>query len=199
MRRNRLLFLRCASDCRAAADLVDAVQAYAIRSRGLRVDPTSRTQAAPCLFDAAQETQVTFETVFEPILFRLKPMNTPTGFPWRVMTISCDFRLSKKARQSSLISDNGTSFIPDIANRASHETRPLIWPRSPKPRRSCRRSPRRLRLKSRSDTPPCRQPPSGAPWFRGSHLPALSEYPATARRDRRACPARSSRAPSPRP
>ena len=52
-------------------------------------DPTSRTQAAPCLFDAAQETRVTFETVFEPILFRLEADHTPAGFPWRVMTISC--------------------------------------------------------------------------------------------------------------
>ena len=49
-----------------------------------------------------------------------KPISTPAGLPWRVMTISCVSASRRNRDRSSLISDSGTSLIPESANCSSH-------------------------------------------------------------------------------
>jgi hypothetical protein len=67
-----------------------------------------------------------------------KPINTPAGLPWRVITISCVSAYRRNREGSSLISDRGTSFTPDF-RIVRAMTRPPIWTRSPRFRRSCRK------------------------------------------------------------
>jgi len=55
-----------------------------------------------------------FEAVLEPVLFRLEDDQYARGFPWRVMTISCASAYRRKPDRSSLTSDRGTSFTPDL-------------------------------------------------------------------------------------
>ena len=66
-----------------------------------------------------------------------KPIRIPAGLPWRVMTISCVSASRGYRDRSSLISESGTSFTPAL-RIVRAMSRPPIWSRSPKPRRSFR-------------------------------------------------------------
>jgi hypothetical protein len=100
--------------------------------------PTSRAQAVSGLFDAAQEARVMLETVFEPVLFGLEADQHACRLAMACDDDSCVSASRRNRDRSSLISDRGTSFIPDLRTVRAM-TRPPIWPRSPKPRRSCRK------------------------------------------------------------
>ena len=99
--------------------------------------PASRAQAVSRLFDTTEKACVMFKAVLKPVLFRLEADHTPAGLPWRVMTISCASASRRKRDRSSLTSDKGTSFIPDLrVVRAM--TRPPIGALLPEPQQSRR-------------------------------------------------------------
>ena len=97
-------------------------------------DPASCAQAVPRLFDSTQEARIMLESIFEPALFRFEAISTPAGLPWRVMMISCASASRRNRDRSSLISESGTSFIPDPRTARAMGRTP-IWPRSPESRR----------------------------------------------------------------
>jgi hypothetical protein len=85
-------------------------------------DPASCKQAVPCLFDAAQESRVMFETVFEPVIFRLEADQHARRF---AMTRDDDLLrhcLSKKPRQIILDFGKGYFLHSGSANFASHDS-----------------------------------------------------------------------------
>jgi hypothetical protein len=89
----------------------------------LDLDTTQRLQALSRLIDPAQKSRIVFEPVVEPSSSDAKPIITPAGLPWRVMTIPASPLRERNRDRSSLISDSGTL------------TRPPILERSPKLRR----------------------------------------------------------------
>jgi TolB-like protein/class 3 adenylate cyclase/Flp pilus assembly protein TadD len=60
-----------------------------------------------------------------------KPISTPAGFPWRVMTISCFSASRRKRERSSFSSDSGTCLIGDLRIVPAID-QPPIWGGSPR-------------------------------------------------------------------
>ena len=68
------------------------------------------TQTRACFFYTLEKPSIVIEPVIEPVILRVKSINTPAGLPRRVITISCLCASRRYRDRLSFTSDSGTSF-----------------------------------------------------------------------------------------
>jgi hypothetical protein len=88
----------------------------------LQPDPTSRAQAVPRLFDSTQKSRVILETVFKPVLLRLKADQHARRFAVARNNDLLRLCLSKKLRPVVLDLGKWNFFHSGLANCASHDS-----------------------------------------------------------------------------